>query len=48
MSDAEVDAKFRRFACPTVTEQQCEQALELIWSLENLPNLKDIFDSLVV
>ena len=48
LSDAEVDAKFRRLACPTVTEQQCEQALELIWSLENLPNLKGIFDSLVV
>ena len=48
LSDAEVDAKFRRLACPTVTEQQCEQALELIWSLENLPKLRDIFDSLVV
>ena len=48
LSDAEVDAKFKRLACPTVTEQQCEQALELIWSLENLPNLRDIFDSLVV
>lgn len=48
LSDADVDAKFRRLACPTITEQQCEQALELIWSLENLPNLRDIFDSLVV
>lgn len=48
LSDAEVDAKFRRLACPTITEQQCEQALELIWSLENLPNLRSIFDSLVV
>ena len=48
LSDAEVDAKFKRLACPTITEQQCEQALELIWSLENLPNLRDIFDSLVV
>ncbi len=48
LSDAEVDAKFRRLACPTVTEQQCEQALELIWSLENLPHLRGIFDSLVV
>ena len=48
LSDADVDAKFRRLACPTITEQQCEQALELIWSLENLPNLTGIFDSLVV
>ena len=48
LSDADVDAKFRRLACPTITEQQCEQALELIWSLENLPNLRDIFDSLIV
>ncbi len=48
LSDADVDAKFRRLACPTITGQQCEQALELIWSLENLPNLEGIFDSLVV
>lgn len=48
LSDAEVDGKFKRLACPTITEQQCEQALELIWSLENLPNLRGIFDSLVV
>ena len=48
LSDSDVDAKFRRLACPTITEQQCEQALELIWSLENLPNLRDIFDSVVV
>ena len=48
LSDADVDAKFRRLACPTITEQQCEQALELIWSLENLPNMEGIFDSLVV
>ena len=48
LSDADVDAKFRRLAGPTITDQQCEQALELIWSLENLPNLRGIFDSLVV
>ena len=48
LSDAEVDAKFRRLACPVITEQQCAQALELIWSLENLPSLQGIFDSLVV
>lgn len=48
LSDADVDAKFLRLACPTITEQQCEQTLELIWSLENLPNLQGIFDSLVV
>ena len=48
LTDAEVDAKFRRLAVPTITEQQCAQALELIWSLENLPNLRGIFDSLVV
>ena len=48
LTDADVDAKFKRLACPTITEQQCEQALELIWSLENLPDLEGIFDSLVV
>lgn len=48
LDDAEVAAKFRRLATPTITEEQCDQTLELLWSLESLGDLDDIFDSLVV
>ncbi|HZA23318.1 MAG TPA: hypothetical protein VFA32_12075, partial [Dehalococcoidia bacterium] len=48
LDDSEVSAKFRRLATPTITEQQCEQALELLWSLEDQPDLDEIFDSLIV
>lgn len=48
LSDSEVSAKFRNLACPTITDAQCDQALELLWDLENLQNLDDVFDSIVV
>jgi 2-methylcitrate dehydratase len=48
LDDAEVAAKFRRLATPTITEQQCDQALNLLWSLESLGNLDEVLDSLVV
>ena len=48
LSDAEVSDKFRRLAIPTVTDQQCDEALDLLWSLQDLTSLDDVFDSLVV
>jgi 2-methylcitrate dehydratase len=48
LNDAEVAAKFRRLAVPTITEQQCDQALELLWSLESLTDLDEVLDSLIV
>ena len=48
MKDEEVAAKFRRLAVPTITEQQCDQALELLWSLESLTDLDEALDSLIV
>jgi len=48
LSDAEVSAKFQRLAAPTLTDQQCEEALDVLWSLDNLTSLDDIFDALVV
>jgi 2-methylcitrate dehydratase len=48
LDDAEVSGKFRRLATLTITEQQCDQALELLWSLEDQPDLDEIFDTLVV
>ena len=48
LSDSELDAKFRGLVVPTITEQQCDQALQLLWDAENLPNLDQLFDTLVV
>ncbi len=48
MSDSEVEAKFRRFAGTRLTGSQCDQALEAMWSLERLPNLERVFDSLTI
>jgi len=48
LNDAEVSAKFRNLASPTITDVQCDQALEVLWDLENLPSLDGVFDSLVV
>jgi hypothetical protein len=48
MSDAEVEEKFRSCCAELLTTQQCDWALELLWSLERLPNLKGLFDNLVV
>jgi 2-methylcitrate dehydratase len=48
LSDAEVSAKFRHLAMPVLTDQQCDQALDLLWSLDNLASLDDVFDVLVV
>ena len=48
LNDSELGAKFRGLAVPTMTEQQCDQALQLLWDTENLPNLDQLFDTLVV
>jgi 2-methylcitrate dehydratase len=48
MSDADVEAKFRACCAELLTAQQCDRALELLWSLEAQPNLKELFDNLVV
>jgi 2-methylcitrate dehydratase len=48
MSDADLEAKFRACCADLLTAQQCDRALELLWSLEAQPNLKALFDSLVV
>ena len=48
LDDAEVSAKFRGLAVPTITEQQCDEVLGLAWSLESLPDLEILWDALVV
>ena len=48
LDDRELDEKFRKLAIPTLSEEQCKQALAFLWDSENLPNLDGLFDSLVV
>jgi hypothetical protein len=48
LSDADVEAKFRRLAGAVLTEQQCSTALELLWGVERLPHWQALFDTLVV
>jgi 2-methylcitrate dehydratase len=48
LSDADVEAKFRRLTEAVLTERQCRTALELLWGVEGLANLQALFDILVV
>jgi 2-methylcitrate dehydratase len=47
LKDEELEAKFRHLAADTLPEPQCRAALTQLWSLEQAPNLRALFDSLV-
>jgi 2-methylcitrate dehydratase len=47
LSDAELESKLRHLAAGTLPEAQCRAALEQLWSLEQAPSLRQLFDSLV-
>jgi len=48
LSDSEVEAKFRGLASTELGQSSYDRTLELAWSLDTLPNLDALFDSLVV
>lgn len=48
LSDADVEAKFRRLAGEVLTAQQCRTVLDLLWSLERLPDLQALCEALVI
>ncbi len=48
MTDAEIDAKFRSLSAELLAPRQYDRALSLLWSLEDQPNLGELFDALVV
>ena len=48
LDDSELNDKFRSLAIPTITEEQSDQALRLLWDAENLPNMDQLFDTMVV
>ena len=48
MTDAEIETKFRSLSAELLTAQQCDRALNLLWHLEDQPDLGELFDTLVV
>ncbi len=48
LSDRELDAKFCQLASPALSPRQCDHVLELLWNLESLPDLKEVFQGLVI
>jgi 2-methylcitrate dehydratase len=48
LSDTGVADKFRRLAADVLPAERYDRTLELLWSLEQFPNLTALFDSLVV
>jgi 2-methylcitrate dehydratase len=48
MSDAEINSKFRSLTTELLTVQQCDRALDLLWSLEDQPSLEELYDNLVI
>jgi 2-methylcitrate dehydratase len=48
MTDADIEAKFRSLSAQLLTAEQCDSALNLLWSTEEQPNLEGLFDALVV
>ncbi len=48
MNDNEVEAKFKSMAVPMIGEKASDEALEAIWSLDQLDSLDDIFAATVI
>ena len=48
LKDVELEAKFQHLAADILPAPQCRTALAQLWSLEQAPNLRALFDSLVV
>ncbi|PKB71213.1 MAG: hypothetical protein BZY87_06665 [SAR202 cluster bacterium Io17-Chloro-G6] len=48
LDDQELEAKFRSFATGVLSERQCDQILETIWTVDEASDMDDLFDGLVV
>ena len=48
MSNADVEGKFRSFAGGPLSTAQCDEALEILWSLDGLSNLDPLYESLTI
>ena len=48
LSDDQVAEKFFRLAGAVLTKERCAEVIDLVWSLEKLPNLLPLFDKLII
>ncbi len=48
LDDNELEAKFRSFSAGVLSDMQCSQVLESIWTIEEATDMDHLFDSLVV
>ncbi len=48
LSDSEVEDKFRNLASGLLSRDQCAGALDAAWSLDRLPDIDQLYDSLVI
>ena len=48
LSDEQLEAKFLGLASEVISGDRCKAALDLLWSLERLPGLKQVYDKLVI
>ncbi len=48
LDDNELEAKFRNFSAGVLSDMQCDQVLESIWTIEEATDMDDLFDGLVV
>ena len=48
LSDGELEGKFRNLAGASLSDKQSSEALDLLWRLEEAPNLTEFFDAVVV
>ena len=48
LDDNELEAKFRSFSAGVLSDMQCDQVLESIWTIEEATDMDHLFDSLVV
>ena len=48
LSDTEMEEKFHPLAADVLSADQCNRALDILWSFEQAPNLTALFDSIVV
>lgn len=48
LSDDQVVGKFSHLAGAVMTKERCKAVIDLLWSLEKLPNFLSLFDKLIV
>ncbi|MEE3250019.1 MAG: hypothetical protein VX264_09760, partial [Chloroflexota bacterium] len=48
LDDNELESKFRSFSAGVLSDMQCDQVLESIWTVEEATDMDDLFDGLVV